>query len=67
MNTVGREDAPDRFRSKQFTVYDILQHFLCIFKQRRGLCTHHFISQDIREFAMQVPAAEERRPVDIGP
>ncbi len=65
LHLVGRPETEHRAGADEFFVDQLLEHFLCVGVQRRRRFTHHFIGEDARELAGQVPGDEERCPVDV--
>ena len=62
---VGRPEAEHRSGTDQFFVDQLVEHLAGILVQRRGSLADHFVGEDARELASQVPGDEERGPVDV--
>ena len=65
MHLIGRPEAEHRAGADQLLVDQLGEHFLGVLVQRGGGFTDHFVFEDARELAGQVPGNEERRPVDV--
>ena len=63
--TRRRPKADDRFGSQPFFVNHLVEHGLCVFEQIGRRIADNVIGQNRRIAAMQIPALEERRPVNI--
>src|SRR5690606_21173805 len=65
IDLVGRPETEDGPGADQLLVDQLAQDRLGIVEQRAGGFADHFIVEDARVLADQVPGDEERRPVDV--
>lgn len=57
--------ANDRFGGNPFLANHLVEHLLRVLEQRGGRLADHCIGQNGWIAAMQIPALEKRRPIDI--
>ncbi len=65
LHLVGWPEAEHRTGADQLFINQLVQHGLGIAEQRGGRFADHFVLENARVFAGQVPGDEERRPVDV--
>ncbi len=63
---IGREQAYDAGAAHALILFQLIQHGVGIGKQPGRLLTNDLVFEDARKLARQLPAEEERRPVDVG-
>ena len=62
---IGRPEADHALGGEPLLADDPLQHGLGVGEQVRRRLAHNVVGQDLRIAADQLPAGEERRPVDV--